>query len=262
MKDKSNVIYFTTIIVIAIVYLVIYLFGITMKKSIYSGEYENNLTKQPINNIISYYKKEDSNNNNNNNNHNNNSSNNSNNNTNNNNANNNQGSNTEPDDNEEYDDENIVFVYEAGDSNYIELYNQFPTKDEVGKAFSGNKYTQDFRIRLNADATNVSYTITLKKQDGSTLEDKWTKVYLEADGVGVSNCFRANGRVKTFNEYVNYSNDGLEKVIYMGKITYAEAQRGYKDFTLRMWVSEDLKLYNENLLEKSFKAIVTIYAER
>ena len=157
-------------------------------------------------------------------------------------------------------DEDIIFSYDYDDENYIDLYNQFPTTDEVGKAFSGDKYTHDFRFSLNSAANGIHYVITLKKQPETDMPDAWTKVYLEADGVGVSNCFRTNGRVKTYNEYENYSGNADEKVLYEGVITYAEASRGYKNFTLRMWMSEDVKLVNENLTSKSFKGKITVYA--
>ena len=158
------------------------------------------------------------------------------------------------------EDDEIMFIYESDEDNYIDLYNQFPTKDEVGKVFTGDKYTHDFRLKLNKNANGVRYVITIKKQTGSDMANSWAKIYLEADGTGVSNCFRSNGRVKTYNEYDDYSGDSEEKVLFEGVISYEEAQRGYKDFTLRMWMSEDVKFVNENLLGKTFKAKITVYA--
>lgn len=225
MKDRNHLVYFATVIVIIIVYLVIYLFGVTIKRNIYAegSGYEHNIPSQPVNNILSIHPENN---------------------------------------NDDKNDKSILFRYESDDENYIELYNQFPTADEVGRAFSGNKYTQDFRLKLNPHAVGIIYTITLKKQAGTNMEDDWAKTYLEADGIGVPTSFRINGRVKTFNEYPNYFSNPEEKVIYQGIVTYAEAKRGYKDFTLRMWVSEDIKLYNENYYGKSFKTRVTVYAIR
>lgn len=227
MKDRDSKIYIVTIIVVIIVYLVIYFFGSSIKKSIYDGGSEQNTPKQPVNNILS---KHDSSNNN--------SSNNT----------------------KDKEEEGILFRYEALDSDYIELYNQFPTQDEVGMAFFGNKYTQNFRLKLNSHAVGVKYTITLKKQLGSDLEDDWAKVYLVTDGSSIANCFRESGRVKTFNEYTSYLDNPEEKILYEGVITYDEASRGYKDFTLRMWISEDVRVVNEAYLSKSFLAKVAVYA--
>ena len=38
-------------------------------------------------------------------------------------------------------------------------------------------------------------------------------------------------------------------------------QKGYKEFTLRMWVSEDLVVNNEAYTKRSFKAKITVYAK-
>lgn len=227
MKDRNSVIYIATVIVIVIVYMVIYFFGVAINKSIYDSGYEQDTPKQPINNILSTHQDKG------------------------NNGNNNNGNNS---------DKGILFRYEALDNDYIELYNQFPTKDEVGMAFFGNKYVQNIRLKLNVHAAGVKYTITLKKQPGSDLEDDWAKVYLETDGRGISNCFRDTGRIKTFNEYSNYLDNSDEKILYEGIITYEEAKRGHKDFILRMWISEDVKVVNEAYPSKSIKARSTVYA--
>ena len=159
------------------------------------------------------------------------------------------------------EDRSIMFDYDDM-GNYIDLRNQFPTKDEVGISFEGNKYTQDFKLRLNRYATNVAYVITLVKIAGSNLEDEWTKVYLESDSVALNSVFRPNGRVKTFNEYLNYYGRSNEKILYSGIISAKEAQRGYKKFTLKMWVSEDLEVYNEDYQNKYFKSNIKVYAVR
>ena len=63
--------------------------------------------------------------------------------------------------------------------------------------FVGDKYTHDFKIKVSSKALGYRYTITLKKQLDSSLEDKWTKVYLTSNNSKISNCFRSNGRIKT-----------------------------------------------------------------
>lgn len=157
---------------------------------------------------------------------------------------------------------NIVFEYDYDNGNYIYLVNQFPLKDEIGKSLQGEKRTNDFKLRFNGDATGVKYTITVEKMDDSDLDDEWVKMFLVNDGADVVNCYRSNNRVKTFNEYSKYKSNSKEKVIYEGIISSAEASRGYKDFTFRMWVSEDLKLENSDYLSqsKTFKTRINVYA--
>lgn len=159
-------------------------------------------------------------------------------------------------------DDEIIFTYDYEEGNYIYLINQFPIKDEVGKSLQGDKHTNDFKLRMNERATGVKYTITIEKLDGSDLDERWAKIFLVNDGVDVANCYRSTNRVKTFNEYQTYNGNEKERILYEGVVSSAEALRGYKDFTLRMWISEDLKLNNSNYLSetKTFKARINVYA--
>lgn len=163
---------------------------------------------------------------------------------------------------EEEINKNIIFEYYYEQGNYIYLINQFPTIDEIGKSLQGEKRTQDFKLKFNADAVGVKYTITVEKLDGSNLDDEWVKMFLVNDGGDVKNCYRSNNRVKTFNEYSKYNNNSKERVIYQGTISSAEASRGYKDFTFRMWVSEDLVLNNSDYLSqtRTYKARINVHA--
>ncbi len=158
---------------------------------------------------------------------------------------------------------NIVFEYNYNDGNYIYLINQFPIRDEVGKSLQGEKRTNDFTLRFNKKASGVQYTITVEKLDGSTLDDNWVKLYLVEDGHDVINCYRSNNRIKTFNEYNKYNNKNNERILYQNTVTSSEANRGYKDFTFRMWVSEDLELNNSNYLSesKTYRARINVYAK-
>ena len=158
--------------------------------------------------------------------------------------------------------DSIVFEYDYDKENYIYLVNQFPIKDEVGKNLQGEKHTQDFRLKFNSEAEGIKYTITAEKLDESDFDDKWIKLFLVNDGADVKNCFRTTGRIKTFDEYENYKNNPKEKVLYEGVIKKAEAVRGYKNFTFRMWVSEDLELVNSDYLSqtKTYKTRINVYA--
>ena len=157
----------------------------------------------------------------------------------------------------------VFFEYEYDEGNYIYLIDQFPIKDEIGKELQGEKHTQDFKLRFNESAEGVRYTITAEKLDGSDLKDEWTKLFLVNDGIDVDNCYRTTGRIKTFNEYTKYNGSDKEVVLYEGVVTNSEALRGYKEFTFRMWVSEDLQLNNSDYLSetKSFKTRINVYAD-
>lgn len=158
--------------------------------------------------------------------------------------------------------DNIIFEYDYDKGNYIYLVNQFPIKDEVGKSLQGDKRTQDFKLKFNKAAAGVEYTITAEKLDESDFDDKWIKLFLVNDGSDVANCYRANNRVKSFDEYENYNNNPKEKILYKGVISGSEATRGYKDFTFRMWVSEDLELINSDYMSetKTYKTRINVYA--
>ena len=156
----------------------------------------------------------------------------------------------------------IVFEYDSEDGNYIDLVNQFPIKDEVGKSLQGEKHTQDFKLRFNDKAVGVRYVITAEKLPGSDLANEWTKLFLVNDGEDVLNCYRTNNRVKSFDEYDTYNSNPNEVILYEGVISSSEATRGYKNFTFRMWVSEDMNLVNSNYLSenKTFKTRINVYA--
>lgn len=157
---------------------------------------------------------------------------------------------------------NIIFEYSYDSGNYISLLDQFPITDEVGKSLNGDKKNQNFKLKFNNKAVGLKYTITMEKLDGSNLDDEWVKVFLVNDGADVMNCYRNNNRIKTFNEYEKYKNNSKEKIIYEGVINTTEASRGYKDFTLRMWISEDLQLNNSDYLSegRTYKTRINVYA--
>lgn len=156
--------------------------------------------------------------------------------------------------------EKVVFDSDNDKSNVIRLYNQFPIKDEVGRALVGEYKTHDFRIRLNKKAVGVKYYITVEKLINSDFDENYMKMYLESDGNAIDNCFRTTGRIKHFVEYETYKGKDTERILYQGTITAAEAKRGYKDFTFRMWVSEDLVKINEDYLSQTFLARINVYA--
>mgnify|MGYP000119314462 FL=1 len=144
--------------------------------------------------------------------------------------------------------------------------------DAVGKVLpvtdSANIF--DFRIKAETDVS-LSYQITLTKEDGSTLEDNFIKVYLtEVNGdteEEIVSSLNTDGSVKRFSELtdlnVGYTDNGkVEKLLYEGK-----ANRNYEQsFRLRIWVADDAQasVLEDGTIEysyqgKTFTAKVNVY---
>ena len=228
VKNKNQ--YIIMSILTIIVFLVIYLsFEGLLSKKIYVDV----MPKQPMNNIRGMEIKNTENDNNDN------------------------GNNKEKDD----DEEPVSYVYTEDKSygNYIYMIDQFPTRDEIGRELEGQYKTFDFKFEFNKKALGVDYVVTLEKMSGSDLDETWVKAYLTNEGVAVNNCIRSNGRIKTYNEYAKYNNMDNEVILFRGKVTESDLKRGYRNFRFRMWVSEDVKVENENYVTKSFIARVNVH---
>ena len=155
-----------------------------------------------------------------------------------------------------------VFTEDKTMGDYIYLTNQFPITDEIGKKLEGKYKTYNFKLKFNEVSVGVKYNITLEKMKESDISDDWVKVYLVNEGKDISNCIRSNGRIKTYNEYKKYNNKSDEIILYSGTVTQEEAKRGYKDYTLRMWISEDVQVVNQDYEKHSIVARVNVYANK
>lgn len=155
-----------------------------------------------------------------------------------------------------------VFTEDQNLGDYIYLTNQFPISDEIGKKLEGKYKTYNFKLRFNEASVGVKYNITLEKLAESDLMNDWVKVYLVNEGKDIPNCIRSNGRIKTFNEYPLYNGKNDEIILYSGTVTPEEANRGYKNYTLRMWISEDVHVVNQDYEERSIVARVNVYANK
>ena len=155
-----------------------------------------------------------------------------------------------------------VFTEDKNMGDYVYLTNQFPISDEVGKELEGKSKAYNFKLRFNEASIGVKYNITLEKLKESDLMNDWVKVYLLNEEKEISNCIRSNGRIKTFNEYPLYNDREDEIILYSGVVTSEEAKRGYKNYTLRMWISEDVQVVNEDYPERSMVARVNVYANK
>ena len=249
MKRKTKLLYTLTYVVVIIVFLVIIFFGKGIKNIVFVDD----LREQPINHIRNIIKEENKDNEKDSKGNKDNKD--------------NKGNNGSKDNNEKpivkpNTDSPIKYVFneDATQGNYIYLINQFPTKDEIGRKLEGEYKTFDFKLEFKDKALGASYDITLVKTDKSNIENNWVKVYLESNGNALNESIRPTGRVKTFNEYKNYSNKENEIILYQGVVTANDVAKGYKDFTLRMWISEDIKLENMEYTSKTIVATVNVYA--
>lgn len=159
------------------------------------------------------------------------------------------------------DDGKLVFSYydKPGIGNGIWLKNQFPTPDAVGKAFKGENYVFDFKLLLNEKSAGIRYTIVAEKLVNSDLRNDLVKLYLESDGRAVSNVVRDDGSIKNFTEYSDYRKKVTQKVLYTGTITRAEASRGYKNFTFKMWLSDELPMLDDDY-GRTFLTRINVHA--
>lgn len=165
----------------------------------------------------------------------------------------------------ETEDDDFIFSYEEKETlgNGIYIENMFPTTDEVGRSLVGEYNTFEFSLYYGNNSRNKYYEITAEMTDDCTLDSQYVKIYLESEGEVLDNVVKKNGRIKTFAEYKNATIDkknNREKLIYGGKISKNDVLRKNKNFTLKMWFSEDAPL-NEQTMNKKFVVKINVYAK-
>lgn len=120
-------------------------------------------------------------------------------------------------------------------SNNIYMTDVYPTKDEVGMTYTGDKQYFDFNISTvlkNIKKGKIVYEISLIPISGNTIDTKDIRVYLTEDGKGVS---INNNVVNNYSDLPNskYRNGG--KVIYKKTIT----KTNINEYVFRMWLSNN-----------------------
>lgn len=161
----------------------------------------------------------------------------------------------------------IIFSYSDanGGGNGIHIEDALPISDEVGKVLSSEGEYFDFTIFASTVKTNLSYEITVQKNDNSTLDENFVKVYLTTFEGGleipVGITFSEN-QVSTFNLLKDTLNHLLTgKTVYYGNVQAGEVAYG-KKFRLRLWV-KDPNTENfdySNLSNKFFSVKVNVAA--
>lgn len=170
------------------------------------------------------------------------------------------------DDNDDKDitEQDLVFNYveDENNKNGINIINALPISDASGKKLVGEGNTFDFKIYFGKDTVGHYYEITALKSSDSTLQDKFAKVYLTSDQE-LETVYNNDNTVKTFNQYSNGSIDltnDNEKILYHGIVTKEDVERGYKNFTLKMWVSNNAA-NNTAVYKKLFNVKINVYAK-
>ena len=157
--------------------------------------------------------------------------------------------NQEENENNQTDTGEVKFLYTDydGTGSTLTLTDDRIFSDAVGKILPATNSTNifDFRIKAETDVP-LSYQITLTKEDGSTLEDNFIKVYLtevnEDTEKEITSFLNTDGSVKRFSQLADlnagYTNNGnVEKLLYEG-----EANQNYEQsFRLRLWLSDDVQ---------------------
>lgn len=158
----------------------------------------------------------------------------------------------------------ITYIESHGDGdirkNGVRLTNQFPTSDQKGKLFKGENYVFNFSLLVGRRTKDVYYEITAVENNTNNLDPSFVKVYLEKNGVGVKDSFRNDNKVKVYSEYKKSKHENvLGRVIYSGVITEEDIKKGKIEFTMRMWVAEDVKV-DADYVNKRFALTVNTYA--
>ncbi len=144
--------------------------------------------------------------------------------------------------------------------NGIYLANQFPTKDEVGKLFTGENYVYEFSLLVGEKTEGVYYELSAITDTSNTLDPSYVKLYLQKNGSDVEFSYKPDNKVKVFTDYKDSEYSEVSgKVIYQGEVSESDVKNGKIDFVMRMWVSEDAP-YDESIFNKAFSVNVNTYA--
>lgn len=161
----------------------------------------------------------------------------------------------------------VVFSYSDanGGGNGIHIEDAEPIPDDMGKLLSGDGEYFDFSVSASTTTSNLSYEITVNKDEKSTLPDEYVKIYLTAfDGNREMETPLSvvDGNVVTYSELKNTDNKALTgKTIYYGSVQSGEVAYGQK-FRLRMWIKvpEDSQFDYSTIDNKAFSLKVNVAA--
>ncbi len=131
----------------------------------------------------------------------------------------------------------------TNEKNSINLQNAYPILDEEGKALTPYSFTITNTCDLFA-----SYTVNLEMLENSTLDSKYIRVMLN------------NEAIQNLNEYesttTTISGSVGSKVLAKGSLGSGDSA----DYTLRLWMDEDITIEDTDAMNKLFSSKVVIVA--
>lgn len=146
-----------------------------------------------------------------------------------------------------------------GNESNINLINQFPIPDYQGKQFNGQNEVYNFSLLVSENSAGLYYEFTAIPTitGADALDEKDVKIYLTKNKEDVDFSYK-NGKVKVYTDYEPSKNGSEGVVIYSGKITEEDAERGRIDFIMRMWVADETEV-NDDFSNKKFGVKVNTY---
>jgi len=136
----------------------------------------------------------------------------------------------------------ITFHYDEkeGEGNGINITDALPMSDTEGKALSGDNNVFNFNITSTVTGNaNIPYTITVRKNNESTLAEDQIKIYLETEAAGTNYTVDETGVVALFSDLdeptdIELPENTVEKAIFEATVG---ANADYdEDFVLRMCI--------------------------
>ena len=154
----------------------------------------------------------------------------------------------------------LYFTYTEGDfvTNGIKIDNAFPISDDIGKSLIGDNKYFDFVVNGETTIGDIDYEIVVLKEDSSTLQDKYVKIYLTDITSGTeipSDIVLNEEKVKTYEE-LQSSTKQSGKIVYLGKVKNNTFNYQRK-FRLRMWMSDNVTM-EDDIFGKSFSVKVNV----
>lgn len=142
----------------------------------------------------------------------------------------------------------------------INIENAFPVSDQLGKNYESHGYVFDFKITAtNTGSEAISYEVTLRENENTTLDGSFVKVYLtdttNSNDIELLTPTKFSFLENTKIDVGKYN----EKTLYQNVV--AGNQKNYeKDFRLRMWIDENTDISSVDYINKTFSATVNVYA--
>ena len=160
----------------------------------------------------------------------------------------------------------VVFSYSDanGGGNGILIEDAVPISDEVGKRLSGAGEYFDFSVTASTTSTDLVYEMVVLKNDESTLDEKFVKIYLTkiVGSQELETPLTMLDDVQTYDELNDTTNSLLNgKTIYYGNVSAGEVAYG-QNFRLRMWVSvpDEVNYDYSQVNDKKFSVKVNVAA--